>query len=61
MVPTRELAVQVRTAIDPLAERRGLRVRAIYGGADIEKQVKDVRQEVQGQAEGIVNRVASIA
>ena len=46
MVPTRELAVQVRAAIDPLAERRGLRVRAIYGGADIEKQVKALHRGV---------------
>jgi superfamily II DNA/RNA helicase len=46
LVPTRELAVQVQTELAPLAERRGLTVKAIYGGADIERQVKQLRKGV---------------
>ncbi len=40
LVPTRELAMQVSKALAPLAEAVGLRVVAVYGGADIERQIK---------------------
>ena len=39
LVPTRELAVQVCRELEPLAEVRGLRIEAIYGGTQIEKQI----------------------
>ncbi|MCB0996017.1 MAG: DEAD/DEAH box helicase [Acidimicrobiales bacterium] len=39
LVPTRELATQVCEELRPLAERKGLRIDAIYGGADMGKQI----------------------
>jgi superfamily II DNA/RNA helicase len=39
LVPTRELALQVRSALAPLAEARGLKVGVLYGGAAVERQV----------------------
>ncbi len=39
MVPTRELATQVRDELAPLGEAVGLKVGAIYGGDPIEKQI----------------------
>ena len=44
LVPTRELAVQVTTALKPLAEARGLRIGALYGGASMENQIKQLRK-----------------
>jgi superfamily II DNA/RNA helicase len=46
LVPTRELAVQVSEVLEPLAEEAGLRIVAVYGGADIERQVKKLRKGV---------------
>src|SRR5690606_3012555 len=46
LVPTRELATQVRDELAPLARTRGLTVEAIYGGADIDKQIKLLRRGV---------------
>ncbi len=46
LVPTRELALQVSEVLEPLAERAGLRTVAVYGGADIERQIKKVRRGV---------------
>jgi ATP-dependent RNA helicase RhlE len=43
LVPTRELAAQVAAALEPLAEPRGLRVAAVYGGAPISGQSKRAR------------------
>ena len=40
LVPTRELAVQVSEELEPLAKVRSLRIAAIYGGANIETQIK---------------------
>jgi len=40
LVPTRELAIQVKDELAPLAALRDLTVAAIYGGADIDKQIK---------------------
>jgi superfamily II DNA/RNA helicase len=44
LLPTRELAVQVYDVIAPLAEDMGMRVAAVYGGADIERQVRKLRK-----------------
>ena len=46
LVPTRELAVQVSEVFEPLAEAAGIRVVAVYGGADIERQIKKLRRGV---------------
>jgi superfamily II DNA/RNA helicase len=46
LVPTRELAVQVTGVLQPLAHAVGLRIAAVYGGADIERQVKKLRRGV---------------
>ena len=46
MLPTRELAVQVYDVIEPLAATLGLRAVAVYGGADIERQVAKLRKGV---------------
>ncbi len=43
LVPTRELAVQVFDVLQPLGRALGLHVNAVYGGADIEKQIKSLR------------------
>jgi ATP-dependent RNA helicase RhlE len=43
LVPTRELAAQVASALEPLAKRKGLRVAAVYGGASISGQSKRAR------------------
>lgn len=47
LVPTRELATQVFEELQPLAEARGLRALAVYGGADIEKQIKALDRGVE--------------
>ena len=39
LLPTRELAVQVHEVLEPLGAALGLHVNAVYGGADIERQV----------------------
>ena len=44
LLPTRELAVQVFDGLKPLGEAIGLRLVSVYGGADIERQIKDVRK-----------------
>ena len=46
LVPTRELAIQVCNELEPLALKRGLRVRAIYGGSPIEKQIEALKKGV---------------
>src|ERR1700680_1805388 len=46
LVPTRELAVQVSEVLEPLAAEARLRIAAVYGGADIERQVKKLRRGV---------------
>ena len=47
LVPTRELATQVFEELQPLAEVKGLRAIAIYGGADIEKQIKALDRGIE--------------
>ncbi len=44
LLPTRELAVQVHEVLEPLGAALGLHVNAVYGGADIERQVKSLRK-----------------
>ena len=46
LFPTRELAIQVCNELEPLALKRGLRVRAIYGGSPIEKQIEALKKGV---------------
>lgn len=43
LVPTRELAVQVCDALEPLGAVRQVSVVAIYGGARVEKQIRELR------------------
>ena len=47
LVPTRELATQVRDELLPMAMARGVRVAAIYGGDPIEKQIKLLKEGVE--------------
>jgi superfamily II DNA/RNA helicase len=44
LLPTRELAVQVHEVLGPLGAALGLHVNAVYGGADMERQVKSLRR-----------------
>jgi superfamily II DNA/RNA helicase len=43
LVPTRELALQVRDALAPLAAARDLKVGVLYGGAPVERQIGHLR------------------
>ena len=47
LVPTRELATQVREELAPIGAVRDINVAAIYGGADIEKQIKKIKAGVE--------------
>ena len=47
LVPTRELATQVRDELAPLGEGTDVRVLAIYGGAPIEKQIAALNRGVE--------------
>jgi len=42
LVPTRELATQVRDELVPVGEVRDVSVIAIYGGADMDKQIRKI-------------------
>jgi len=44
LLPTRELAVQVHDVLGPLAASMGMRVVAVYGGADIERQIAKLKK-----------------
>src|ERR1700722_21028242 len=46
LVPTRELAIQVAEVLEPLAEALGKRAVVLYGGADIERQIKKLNKGV---------------
>jgi superfamily II DNA/RNA helicase len=46
LVPTRELAIQVADVLEPLAEAVGRRAVVLYGGADIERQIKKLNKGV---------------
>jgi len=47
LVPTRELATQVRDELAPLGEVRNVTVTAIYGGAKMETQVAELEKGVE--------------
>jgi superfamily II DNA/RNA helicase len=47
LVPTRELALQVHDVMAPLAEAIGSRVVAVYGGADMNRQIKKLSDGVE--------------
>jgi len=44
LTPTRELAVQVTAELSRISLNRGIRVVAIYGGQNIERQLRDLRR-----------------
>jgi superfamily II DNA/RNA helicase len=46
LVPTRELAVQVHDELAPLAEARDRTMLAVYGGANMDKQIKRLEKGV---------------
>src|SRR5204863_672629 len=46
LVPTRELAAQVKDVLKPLGEAVGVRVSAIYGGASMDRHIKSLRRGV---------------
>ena len=46
LVPTRELALQVRDVLRPLGEAVDLRVTALYGGAAMDRQIRALRRGV---------------
>jgi ATP-dependent RNA helicase RhlE len=61
LVPTRELAVQVVRATQPLARARGLDVGAAYGGVSIREQAREVgRADIlvatPGRLDDLMNR-----
>ncbi|OWY63208.1 RNA helicase [cyanobacterium TDX16] len=43
LVPTRELALQVHDELKPLGEARDRKVTAVYGGADMDKQIRQLQ------------------
>ncbi len=47
LVPTRELASQVFEELEPLCKSTGITALAVYGGADIEKQIKTLDRGVE--------------
>ena len=46
LLPTRELATQVRTALDPIATALGLKMATVYGGMPINRQMSQLREGV---------------
>ena len=46
LVPTRELATQVKEELDPMCLSKSLTVAAIYGGANIDEQIKNIQDGV---------------
>jgi superfamily II DNA/RNA helicase len=46
LLPTRELATQVRSAMEPLARAVGLRLTTVYGGVPINKQINALKGEI---------------
>ncbi len=62
LVPTRELATQVRDALEPLAQAIGIRVTAVYGGAAIQRQQQllsrgvDIVVATPGRLQDLVER-----
>ena len=63
LAPTRELAVQIKNDMQPLAKAQGLSVAAVYGGAGIEPQIKAARRAhmlvaTPGRLEDLLDRRA---
>src|SRR3954453_11493342 len=46
LVPTRELARQVVDVLTPLARALDLRVMAVYGGTELDRQIRNLRRPV---------------
>jgi superfamily II DNA/RNA helicase len=46
LVPTRELALQVHDELSPLGDARGVRFLAVYGGANMDRQIKSFAKGV---------------
>ncbi len=46
LVPTRELAVQVADVLEPLAKAMGLTLRAVYGGTDLDADIRAFNKSV---------------
>jgi superfamily II DNA/RNA helicase len=46
LTPTRELANQIAEVVEPLARARSLRSLAVYGGTNLERQIKAVQRGV---------------
>jgi superfamily II DNA/RNA helicase len=46
LVPTRELALQVADVLEPLAKTVGLRVAVVYGGSDLDRQMRRLARGV---------------
>lgn len=47
IVPTRELALQVSEVLGPIGKHCGVRVLAVYGGADRQKQVVEIEKGIE--------------
>ena len=63
LAPTRELAIQIKDDMQPLAKAQGLSVAAVYGGAGIEPQIKAARRAhvlvaTPGRLEDLLDRRA---
>ncbi len=64
IVPTRELAGQVRGSLEPMADAAGLRVASVYGGTPYDRQIKRLRAGVDlvvatpGRLDDLVRRGA---
>ena len=63
LAPTRELAIQIKDDLQPLAKTQGLSVAAVYGGAGIEPQIKAARRAhmliaTPGRLEDLIERRA---
>ena len=63
LAPTRELAVQIKDDMQPLAKAQGMSVAAVYGGAGIEPQIKAARRAhmlvaTPGRLEDLLDRRA---
>ncbi|MDR7869255.1 MAG: DEAD/DEAH box helicase [Tissierellaceae bacterium] len=46
ITPTRELAIQITNEAKKLAEGRGISILAVYGGQDVERQLKQLKRGV---------------
>src|SRR3954470_22378531 len=64
VVPTRELATQVRRSLEPLAEAMRLKLSTVYGGTPYDRQIKQLRNGADivvatpGRLEDLINRGA---